>query len=231
MHAVRTAVNVSHRRLSAVTFRQQHGKNVAHDGTRTLPRRVRSGTCDPEQGNTKLPTNNLRRQRSLYDNWALATGPERTKRTGLAFRIIDPFLMRASEYSLCHRHRTHLMVSKKQGHFLEYCRIVPDIAALGEPPPQCDRFGVRRNDDGDSHLAGALSVRSVESDGADRIAAKTQLALFVYPLPWPPTQLHRDLACPYRPTTDSPRCRITHSPSLVTHHLPSNSFMKFRFAL
>jgi hypothetical protein len=86
--------------------------------------------------------------------------------------------MRASEYSLCHRDRAHLKVSKKQGSFFEYCRIVSDIADLGEPPPQRDRFGIGRNDDGDRDLAGTLSIRSKEGDGADRIAAKTQLALF-----------------------------------------------------
>ena len=47
------------------------------------------------------------------------------------------------------------------------------------PPTQRDRFGVRRNDDGDSHLAGMPIVRSIEGDGADRIAAKAQFALFV----------------------------------------------------
>jgi hypothetical protein len=75
------------------------------------------------------------------------------------------------------------------------------------PPTQRDRFGVRRNDDGDSHLAGMPIVRSIEGDGADRIAAKTQFALFVQPLPWLPAELHRDL-----------------SPAV-------NSFMKLRFAL
>jgi hypothetical protein len=82
--------------------------------------------------------------------------------------------MRAAQHFLGHRHRFHLMVSKKQGNFLEYCSIVPDIAALGEPPPQYDRFGVRRDDDGDSDLAGTLSIRSIEGDGADRIAAKAR---------------------------------------------------------
>ena len=71
------------------------------------------------------------------------------------------------------------MVSKKQGNFLECCRIVPDVAALGESPPQRDRFGVRRNDDSDRHLAGSLGVRSIEGNGADRITAKTLFALFV----------------------------------------------------
>jgi hypothetical protein len=71
------------------------------------------------------------------------------------------------------------MASKEQGYFLEYCRIVPDIAALGEPPLQRRRFGIRRHDDGDSHLAGTLIVRSIEGDGADRITAKAQFALFV----------------------------------------------------
>jgi hypothetical protein len=32
MHAVRTALIVSYRQFSTVTFRQQHGENVAHDG-------------------------------------------------------------------------------------------------------------------------------------------------------------------------------------------------------
>lgn len=76
------------------------------------------------------------------------------------------------------------MVLKKQGNFLKYCRIVPDVAAPGEPPPQRDRFGAQRNDDGDGHLAGTLIVRSIEGDGADRIAAKAQFALFAQPLPW-----------------------------------------------
>jgi hypothetical protein len=68
------------------------------------------------------------------------------------------------------------MASKKQGNFLECC-IVPDIAAHSEPPTQRDRFGIRRDDDGDSHLAGMPIVRSKEGDGTDRIAAKTLLSL------------------------------------------------------
>jgi hypothetical protein len=71
------------------------------------------------------------------------------------------------------------VASKKQGNFIEYCRIVPDIAALGKPPAQLDRLSSLRNDDGDSRLAGPLVVGSIEGDGADRIAAKTQFALFV----------------------------------------------------
>jgi hypothetical protein len=73
----------------------------------------------------------------------------------------------------------HFMVSKKQRNFLKYCRVVLDIAAVGEPPPQRDRFGIGRNDDGDRNLAGTLSIRSIEGDGADRIAAKASLAPFV----------------------------------------------------
>src|ERR1700694_2622052 len=111
-------------------------------------------------------------RRWLPDDRTFAAGPERASRTGLAFRVVDPFLMRAAQHFLGHRHRVHLVVSKKQGNFLEYCRIVPDIAALGEPPPQCDRFGVRRDDDGDSDLAGTLSIRSIAGDCAGRIAAK-----------------------------------------------------------
>src|SRR5258706_15756333 len=114
--------------------------------------------------------------------------------------------MRAPQHFVGHRHRVHLMASKKQGNFLECC-IVPDIAALSEPPTQRDRFGIRREDDGDSHLADMSIVRSIEGDGTDRIAAKAQFAPLVQPLPWLPAQLHRDP-----------------SPG-------ANSLMKLRFAL
>jgi hypothetical protein len=43
----------------------------------------------------------------------------------------------------------------------------------------------RRNDDGDGHLAGTQIVRPIKRDGADRIAAKAEFALFVQPLAWP----------------------------------------------
>jgi hypothetical protein len=114
-----------------------------------------------------------------YSNRTVATVPERALRTGLALRIIDPFLVRAPHHFRGHGHRAHLVGSKKQGDFVEYCRIVPDIAALGKPPPQLDRLGALRNDDSDSHLAGPLIVGSIEGDGADRIAAKAQFSLFV----------------------------------------------------
>jgi hypothetical protein len=112
------------------------------------------------------------------------------------------------------------MASKKPGNLLECRRIVPDVAALGEPPPQRDRFGFRCNDDGDSHLAGELSVRSIEGDGADWIATKAQFALFIQPLPWSPTQLYIDFSLLYEATSRSWCCRIMHPPSLVTHRLP-----------
>jgi hypothetical protein len=76
----------------------------------------------------------------LRDNWTAATGPERAIRTSLAFRIVDPFLMRAPQHFLGHRHRVHLMASKKQGNFLE-CRIVADIAALGAELQCCIAIG------------------------------------------------------------------------------------------
>ena len=87
--------------------------------------------------------------------------------------------MRAPHHFLDHRYRVHLVVPKKHGNFLEDCRVVADVAALGKPPTQRDRFGVRRNDDGNSYLAGTLVVRSIEGDGADGIAAKAQFSLFV----------------------------------------------------
>src|ERR1700730_11114213 len=73
-------------------------------------------------------------------------------------------------------------------------RIVAYIAALGEPPPQLDGFGVLRSDDGNGYLAGALSVRPIEGDGAGRIAAKAQFALFVQPLARPAAYVHRDFS-------------------------------------
>ena len=117
--------------------------------------------------------------RRLHVNRTVATGPVRALRASLALGIVDPLLVRAPHHSFGHRNRAHLMASKKQGNLLECCRIVPDVAALGEPPPQRDRFGVRCNDDGDSHLAGELSVRSIEGDGADWVATKAQFALFI----------------------------------------------------
>src|ERR1700730_7111995 len=92
-------------------------------------------------------------RRWLPDDRTFAAGPERASRTGLAFRIVDPFLMRAAQHFLDHRHRVHLMAPKTQGDFLKCRGIVADIAALGEPPPQRDRLGVRRDDDADGYLA------------------------------------------------------------------------------
>jgi hypothetical protein len=86
--------------------------------------------------------------------------------------------MRAPHHFLGHRHRVHLIVSKKQCNFLERL-IVPDVPAVGKPPAQRDRLGVRRNDHRNGRLAGTLGVRSIESDGAGRIAAKALFALFV----------------------------------------------------
>jgi hypothetical protein len=65
------------------------------------------------------------------DNQTFATGPVRADGTSLAIRIVDAFLMRASQDWLGHGNRTHLMVLKKQGNFLEYCGIVPDVATPG----------------------------------------------------------------------------------------------------
>src|SRR3979409_917611 len=71
----------------------------------------------------------------LPDDRTFATGPERAGRTGLAFRIVDPFLMRTAQHFLDHRHRVNFMATEKQGDFLE-CRVmVTYVASRGEPPP------------------------------------------------------------------------------------------------
>src|SRR5258708_33683302 len=54
---------------------------------------------------------------SLRVNWTGAAGPERTLRTGLAFRIVDSLFVGAPHHFLGHRNRMHLMASKKQGNF------------------------------------------------------------------------------------------------------------------
>src|ERR1700716_3622645 len=103
----------------------------------------RARVCDTNSATTRshsIPAAVPRRW--LPDDRTFATGPERAGRTGLAFRIVDPFLMRTAQHFLDHRHRVNFMATEKQGDFLECRGIVTDIASLGEPPPYCDRFGV-----------------------------------------------------------------------------------------
>ena len=118
------------------------------------------------------------------------------------------------------------MASKKHGNFSEYRRIVAYIAALGEPPPQLDGFGVLRNDDGNGYLAGALIVRPIEGDGAGRIAAKVPSLLFLSShLPGCQPSFIEISHIGSDPLPDNTSA-IACYPSRAV-----NSFMKFRFAL
>src|ERR1700692_288537 len=101
----------------------------------------RARVCDANSATTRshsIPAAVPRRW--LPDDRTFAAGPERASGTGLAFRVVDPFLMRAAQHFLDHRHRVHLMAPKKHGDFLECCGIVAEVAAFGEPPPQRNRF-------------------------------------------------------------------------------------------
>src|SRR6266702_4063510 len=121
---------------------------------------------------------------------SIASRPERALRTGLALRIVDPLLVRASDNFAGRRHRANLVIAKECGDLGGDRHVIASVARLREPPAQLDRLRFGGHNDADRHLAGALVVGAVEGDGADRIAAKARLSFLRQPLSRLPTDLH-----------------------------------------
>jgi len=76
---------------------------------------------------------------------AVATRPIRAVRAGVAFGVVDSFLVRAADDAVGHDHRASLMLAKEGLDLLADNRIAADIDAFGEPAFELNRAScVRR---------------------------------------------------------------------------------------
>ena len=103
---------------------------------------------------------------------AIAVCPERALRTGPSFGVIDPFLMRAADDSICYYDRLGPMSLHESEDLTSNGGISPNVALLGEPALQCPRRGTLRIQNGNRGFGRARVIGTVERDSRDRIALK-----------------------------------------------------------
>src|ERR1035441_4198779 len=104
---------------------------------------------------------------------AVAARPIRAVRAGVAFGVVDTFLVRAAHDAVGHDHGASLMLAKKGLDLLADDRIAADIDAFGDPAfEQVGRVALV-GDDRDGNLAGQVRSRAIEGNRRDRVAPES----------------------------------------------------------
>jgi hypothetical protein len=104
---------------------------------------------------------------------AVAACPIGALWAGLAFWIIDAFLMWASKDALHSHDGQYLMLTEKVTDFLTDDEVVADVIATGEPAFEQIGFVAFIRDDRDSNLCSQIRSRPVEGDSGDRVASES----------------------------------------------------------
>src|ERR1035441_3403334 len=104
---------------------------------------------------------------------AVAARPIRAVRAGVAFGVVDTFLVRAAHDAVGHDHGARLMLAKKGLDLLADDRSAAYIDAFGEPG--LERVGrvALVGDDRDGNLAGQVRSRAIEGNRRDRVAPES----------------------------------------------------------
>jgi hypothetical protein len=101
---------------------------------------------------------------------AVAARPIRAVRAGVAFGVVDTFLVRAADDAVGHDHGASLMLAKEGLDLLADNRIVAYIDVFGEPAfEHVGRFAFV-GDDGDGNLGGQVRSRAIECNRRDRVS-------------------------------------------------------------
>jgi hypothetical protein len=104
---------------------------------------------------------------------AVAARPIRAVRAGVAFGVVDTFLVRTADDAVGHDHGTSLVLSKEGLDLLADNRIAADIDAFGEPAFELIGRVAFVGDDRDGNLGGQVRSRAIEGDRRDRVSPES----------------------------------------------------------
>jgi hypothetical protein len=104
---------------------------------------------------------------------AVAARPIRAVRAGLAFGVVDTFLVRAAHDAVGHDHRASLMLAKEDQDLLADDRIAAYIDVFGEPAFELVGRVAFVGDDGNCNLGGQVRSRAIEGNRRDRVAPES----------------------------------------------------------
>lgn len=122
------------------------------------------------------PTENTMRMRDLLDTFvgeSVAARPIGALWARLALRIINAFLMRASENAIRNHYRAYLVSTEKIGDLLTNEGVVTNVGTFGEPALEQIGLAAFTPDDGYSDFCSQIRSRSVEGDRGERIASES----------------------------------------------------------
>src|SRR5258708_18604970 len=100
---------------------------------------------------------------------AVEARPIRAVRAGVAFGVVDTFLVRTADDAVGHDHRTSLMLAKECLDLLADHRIAAYIDAFGEPAFELIGRAAFVGDDRDVNLGGQVPSRAIEGDRRDSV--------------------------------------------------------------
>src|SRR5258708_914238 len=112
---------------------------------------------------------------------AVAARPMRAVRAGVAFGVVDTFLVRTADDAIGHDHGTSLMLAKEGLDLLADNRIAAYIDAFGEPAFELIGRVAFVGDDRDGNLGGQVRSRAIEGDRRDRVAPESAPSTFRQP--------------------------------------------------
>jgi hypothetical protein len=112
---------------------------------------------------------------------AVAARPIRAVRAGVAFGVVDTFLVRTADDAVGHDHGTSLMLAKEGLDLLADNRIAADIDAFGEPAFELIGRVAFVGDNGDGNLGGQVRSRAIEGDRRDWVALESAPSTFRQP--------------------------------------------------
>ena len=112
---------------------------------------------------------------------AVAARPIRAVRAGVAFGVVDTFLVRTADDAVGHDHGTSLMLAKEGQDPLADDRIAAYIDVFGEPAFELVGRVAFVGDNGDGNLGGQVRSRAIEGNRRDGVAPESTPSTFRQP--------------------------------------------------
>ena len=122
--------------------------------------------------------------RKLLDSFerpAVTASPVGTLRAGFSFGVVDAFFVRAADDAVGNYNRPNVLCFDECSDLFSDDRIQTYIGFLREPAFERIGITVFISEDANCNFRGGLYGRSIESDGRNRISAKSVLYLPVQP--------------------------------------------------
>ena len=104
---------------------------------------------------------------------AVAACPKRALGAGLALRIVDTFLVRASDDAIRDHDGKYAMLTEEARNLIADNGVVPDVGSFGEPALEQIWLVACVRHDGDSDLRGQIRSGPIEGDCRDGIASES----------------------------------------------------------